>query len=234
MKKIRIGVCDDEKVILGILVDMIKKVMEKVEVQFEVKVFLSGKQMLPEVKSLDLVFLDVEMPGLDGIETGRRIFGINPECKIIIATEGIERFKEAFKINAFRFVTKPFSEEEVEEAIRSYLKINFIGEKISAYYNRVQYDIEQRDIVYLCAYGSYIEIVTEHDIFRKETSLKDMEMLLESKIFFRVHRKYIVNIARIEKYKNGVIFINNKKIEVARRKKKEFERKRIEFDLTSV
>lgn len=227
MEKVKIGICDDEKVILGILTRIVKKIMEKLEVEFEIKMFLSGKQLLLEVKELDVVFLDVEMPELDGIETGRKIFEINPECKIIIATGRIERFKEAFRINTFRFITKPFLEEEVEEVIRDYLKVCFWGEKILAYQNRVEYEIEQKDIMYLSAYGSYVEIVTKHNIFRKEVSLKDMETLLDSQKFFRVHRKYIVNMARIEKYKNGEIYINNRKIDVARRKKTEFERKRL-------
>lgn len=66
-----------------------------------------------------MVFLDVEMPEMDGFEVGRRIYENNPECKLIIATGRVERFKEAFKIHAYRFITKPFQQDEVNDVIEA-------------------------------------------------------------------------------------------------------------------
>ena len=234
MEKVRIGLCDDDAVVLGMLKRQIENIMKEVEGEYEIETFSSGKELLSVIGSLNLVFLDIEMPELDGIEVGKRIQMKNPKCKIIIATGRIERFKEAFCVNAFRFVTKPFCQEEVGEAIKSYLKGRIGRTKISVYQNRVLYDIEQKDITYLSAYGSYIEVITEKGIFRKEMSLSEMEKQLEAGMFFRVHRKYIVNMAKIDTYQNGVIWVNERKIEVARRKKKEFEQRYLEFDLLTI
>lgn len=234
MEKVKIGLCDDESIIMEILKRQIETVMKKVGIDFEIKTFSSGKKLLSTVNSFHLVFLDLQMPEIDGIELGRRIRMKNPKCKTIIATGQVERFKEAFHVNAFRFITKPFCQEEVEEAICSFLKGRMGRKKISVYQNRVLYDIEQRDITYLLAYGSYIEVATENGIFRKEISLSDAEELLDNRMFFRVHRKYIVNMEKIEVYQDGNIWVNERKIEVARRKKREFEKKYMEFDLLTV
>lgn len=234
MEKVRIGLCDDESVILGILKRQIETVMKEMGTRFEIETFLSGQELLSVANSFHLVFLDLQMPEIDGIEVGKRIRMKNPKCKTIIATGQVERFKEAFRVNAFRFITKPFCQEEVEEAIRSYLKGRIGREKISVYQNRVLYNIEQRDITYLLAYGSYIEVMTDNGIFRKEVSLSEMEKQLENEMFFRVHRKYIVNMAKIDAYRNGIIWVNEKKIEVARRKRREFEQKYLQFDLLTI
>ena len=66
------------------------------------------------------------MPGMDGIETGKEYLKQlkdRRDCKIIMASGAIERFKEVFKIQPFRFITKPFSLEEMEEVIEETLEL---------------------------------------------------------------------------------------------------------------
>lgn len=75
---------------------------------------------------MDILFLDIEMPGEDGIQTGKRLRERGSECKIIMATSMAERFKEGYHIGASRFVTKPFDQEEVEEELDKRLFINLI------------------------------------------------------------------------------------------------------------
>lgn len=229
MERIRIGICDDEQIMLDMLKRLVERTMEKLSVDFEIKDFLWGKELISEVKELNLVFLDIVMPQMDGMEIGREISTINENCKVVMATRNIGGYKEAFRINAFRFITKPYCEEEVEEAITGYLRTGLAAEKISAYQNRIAYDIEQRDIIYVAAYGSYIELMTEHGVFRKEDSLNNMEKVLEPRIFFRIHRKYIVNMLLIEEYSNGIVFMKKRELEVSKRKKKEFENKYAEY-----
>lgn len=71
---------------------------------------------------MEAIFLDIEMPQMDGIEIGRIIKKIHPKCKIIMAADKEERIKEAFQIEALRFISKPFEYLEVEGAIKALYK----------------------------------------------------------------------------------------------------------------
>ena len=70
---IYIGICDDEREVALELQEYIEKELSKRNIQWKSRIFLSGEELLKEVEKLSIVFLDIEMPGLDGIETGKRI-----------------------------------------------------------------------------------------------------------------------------------------------------------------
>lgn len=220
---IKIGICDDEKIILEILQKIIEQCLEKLGFEAELFLFAGGKELLETEVELDILFLDVEMPQMDGIEVGKKLRRKKNECKIIVATSRRERFKEAFYIDAFRFVTKPFEIEEIREVLEETIIALGGVEKIQVYQNRVKCEILQRDILYIEAIDSSVEFMLEKGIYRKETSLTELETELNGNVFFRINRQCIVNMAQIEKYEKGMILINNENKKVSQRRKKEFD-----------
>ena len=227
----KIGICDDEPIIAQVLIRIVEQSLEKRQVNAEIIPFTSGGSLLERVEELDAVFLDIEMPEMDGFEVGRVIQKRNPSCKIIMATGKMERFKESFKINAFRFVTKPFDNDEIEEALEALIKMKIGEEVIPLYIHRVQYDIMQKNIKYFKAFNGYSEAVVEDKSYRKELSLNEIEELLDHRLFHRVHKQYIVNMLFVETYNDSVIIIDGELIPVSRRKQKEFKKTYIDFDV---
>ena len=228
---LRIAICDDEKIIIDELSAMISKILKKNGYEAELTIFLNGEGILEKAEKFDVVFMDIEMPDKDGLQLGQELKERNSQCKIIMATGMVERFKEAFHIRAHRFVTKPFDKEEVEEAL-----ISAIGEEdrnnyIEAYYQRNQYNILQEEIQYLEAYSGYTEFEVDGKRFRKEISLVKLENMLSDILFVRVDRKYIVNLRYVQSYMNDKFVIGEKTFSISRRNRKDFERKYIEFDL---
>lgn len=185
--------------------------------------FLDGKSAINQIHQLDILFLDIEMPDMDGIEVGRYFFKNNKECKIIMATGREDRFKESFKINAFRFVSKPYQIEEIEEALESCFRTFKGMSTIQLYENRVRYEIYQKDIIYIKAYDGYIEAQIGSRKMRKDCSLSHMENILDGELFFRISKSCIVNLMNIDFYKNGKLNIKGKNMNVARRRRKDFE-----------
>lgn len=228
---IKIGICDDEKIVLSILGTLVEQCLDELEEEGQIVTFDSGEKLLEEVESLNVLFLDIEMPGLDGIEIGNRIQKQNLDCKIILATSRQERFKEAFKINAFRFVTKPFQKNEVREALEDVFQTRVGMEKIEVYRDRVSYTFCQKDIMYIEPVDSSVEFVLKEGVFRKEISLKELEAILDDRLFFRVNKQCIVNMRYVEAYKNGVIQVWEAEIRVSVRRKKEFEKAYMVFDI---
>lgn len=231
MEKVVIGICDDQKEIVIELKKMLEAYLSAQNCSYELYMFLDGESLLGQIDKINVVFLDIEMPGMDGIELGRKIKQINPECKIIMATGKVDRFKDAFRIHAERFITKPFDKAEIEEALQAVIGQNLGEETLELYYMRNSCKICQCDIWYIVAYNGYTEFVVGDKVFRREESLNEVEGMLEERIFCRISRKHVVNMQWIQAYSEGMIRIGGKEFEVSRRRRKDFEQKYIEFDL---
>ncbi len=228
---LRIAICDDVVEQTFLLQQYIREYCEENSVEYKLYVYTTGVQLLSKAERLDIIFLDIEMPNLDGIETGREIRAKNNSCRIIMATVMIERMKEAFFIEAFRFIVKPFEKPEVYEAMDACMKKVLGSGSISLYYNRNEYEVHQSEIQYVVTYDSYCEYKVKDKMLRSEASLRELEYQLDQRLFYRVHRKYIVNMAQVQSYKDGVIHMRDVELPVSRRRKKDFEQAFMEFDL---
>lgn len=220
---IKIGICDDEQIVREILKQKVEICLREAGVRADILFFQRGQELLETEEDLDILFLDIEMPEMDGIEAGKKLRQKGNNCKIIVATSMVERFKEAFYIDAFRFVTKPFEMEEIREALREAFIAAGGNQTIEVYKNREKYNILCRDILYIEATESSVEFMLKDGKYRKESSLTELEKKLEGNTFFRINRQCIVNIAQIEHYEKGVILINGDAKKVSQRKKKEFQ-----------
>lgn len=220
---IKIGICDDEQIVREILKQKVEICLREAGVRADILFFQRGQELLETEEDLDILFLDIEMPEMDGIEAGKKLRQKGNNCKIIVATSMVERFKEAFYIDAFRFVTKPFEMEEIREALREAFIAAGGNQTIEVYKNREKYNILCRDILYIEATESSVEFMLKDGKYRKESSLTELEKKLEGNTFFRINRQCIVNIAQIEHYEKGVILINGDTKKVSQRKKKEFQ-----------
>ena len=231
MERLEIGICDDDKLAARQLSCLVQQVTEEEKALCNVYNFNSEETLLQKVKTLNLIFLNSEMMGNYGVEIGKKIRRIEENCKIILFSSQINHFKEAFKMQAFRFVTKPFETEEIREIIDTCYNITIGTTTIELFRERKLYRVSQRQIQYIVSYDSYTEYVVKSKKFRQTYSLRQLEAILDLRCFYRVHRQYIVNLYWIQNYKDGIIYIGNTQIVVSRRKRKEFEKVYFEFKM---
>ncbi|MEF9939117.1 MAG: LytTR family DNA-binding domain-containing protein [Lachnospiraceae bacterium] len=232
MKKIVIGICDDQYLVLEQLKRIVSKYIFERRQDAEIILFQNGNRVINNSEILDILFLDIEMPGMDGIEVGKYIRKTNTHCKVIMATSHVDRFKEAFKIEAYRFISKPFEELEIVEALDDAMKTIIGTETLLLYENRIPYEIMQREIQFISAYDGYVEAIIENRKMRKDISLTKLEKILDKCIFYRINRENVLNLLYVDSYKKGIITMGNYKFTVARRKKKDFESFFVKFDIT--
>ena len=83
---------------------------------------------------------------------------------------------------------------------------------------------QQKSVLYVYSCNSEVEIYLDKGIFRKKSSLSEMEGVLDNRLFYRVSKQYIVNMSRINSYQKGIITIRGTEIKVSVRRKKEFEK----------
>lgn len=228
---LKVGICDDEQLIAEKLQRMIKEYLEKTGTSGDIRIFLSGEELLKEVAKLDAVFLDIRMPEMDGYDILRKMMESDAECQVIVASGETDRFEEAFELGVFRYIRKPFRKEKVEEALDRIVEYYKENAEIELYKERNKYRIKQSRIKYVKAFNGYTEYCVGKDVMRKEVSLNEADKILNGKMFFRVHKKYSVNIGYIQSYSDGIITIEGFEIPVSRRKKSEFEKAYIGYCL---
>lgn len=231
VKVVNVAICDDQIEVAEALKKHVEKAFGECCLNCDIDIFTSGDSLLKKAGNYSVVFLDMEMPGRDGVETGKRIRSMNPECKIIMASCKMDRFKEVFQFQAFRFISKPFMQAEIEEAVFALKDIFCKDAEIEVYNNREPYMVKLKDIQYVEAFNGYSEFHVSRQVFRSNLSLKELEGMLDERFFVRISRQFIVNCPQIDSYKNGIVHISDTRITVSRRKKADFARRYIAFDL---
>ena len=231
-EKVFIALCDDEEYVHDEVFQFLKRYGEERDVDCVISHFYSAAQLLSFPHSFDILLLDIEMPGMDGIEAALRLENRGTDCKIIMLTCRVDRFKDAFKIGAIRFVTKPVEEGELFEAMDD-ARIRMAGrETVRVSRDGRSYMVVQRDIAYIMADGSATKVFTEKYEYRSENTLSGWEEQLNKRIFFLCHRSYLVNLSKIVQIEKTVaVLTTGEKVPVARRKYTELLHAYMEFDL---
>ena len=161
----------------------------------------------------DIVFLDIHMPGISGINAAEIILEISPNIKIVFATAFDQYALDAFEKNAFDYILKPFSEERIKKTLNKLdnKRNNFekdlifseakeslqtLGRISVLYEDRVKV-ISLSEIMYFTCESSHTIVVTKDEKYNCSYSLSQMEERLDKKIFFRCHKSFIVNLSKV-------------------------------------
>ncbi len=173
-------------------------------------------------KPVDLLLLDIEMPGMSGLELTRNLGAKRP--LIIFTTSKKEYAVEAFELNVADYIVKPVTPARFLQAIdraREILDSNreqvnmgaeeFIFIRDSNIVKRLKID----EILFAEAMGDYVKLHTPRKFFAIHTTLKAVEERLPSSLFIRVHRSYLVALNKIDSIQDGALIINGKPVPVA-------------------
>lgn len=187
---------------------------------------------------IDVIFLDINMPELDGMSLGKILSKLNSQLKIVFITAYRDYAAEAFEIKAFDYLLKPYSEDRIREVLDNLTSTNK-GEltKLNNKLNKITVSSGEKLIVLSIDEISYIEIIEKESlIYTKDSSytsklkLSKWEELLPKNKFYRTHRSYIVNldkIKEIEPWFNGTYILKIEdlkfKVPVSRNNIKEFK-----------
>lgn len=171
---------------------------------------------------IDLIFLDIEMPGMTGLELTKNLGHKSP--LIIFTTAKKDYAVEAFELNVIDYLIKPISPSRFLQAVeraaeakasdREEVKVEeqeFVFVKDNGILKRINVD----DILYLEAMGDYVKVHTPQKFHVLHATLKSIEEKLPTTKFIRVHRSYIVSLSKIDFIQEGVITIGKSTVPVA-------------------
>jgi two-component system, LytTR family, response regulator len=175
-------------------------------------------------KHIDLLFLDIEMPVISGFNL---LDGLKDKPQTIFITSKSEYAVKAFDYDATDYLQKPITKERFNAAVKRALDMYSLkkdlieeeGEHIFIKSNLKKLKIYTARIKWIEAFGDYIKIITEDDAHLVLSTMKAFEKDLPKERFIRVHKSYIVNVDKVEKYNSKFAEIGTTKIPLSRIKK---------------
>lgn len=218
----RIGLCDDEVV----LRKQIVKLIRKFDTTALIDEYPDGTELLRSKKEYDVIFLDIEMPGPNGMDTAEKLREKGVCSHIIFLTSHVEYIYNAFKVKAFRFLKKDIDEESFFEALQSAEKEINNAKKIVVRKKDTIYEIDVRNVVSMEAFGDGTYIYDNNNaVYECSTQLKSFEDELVEYGFFRIHRSYLVSMAYVNSIVNSQVNMRGFKdpLMISRRKSQKFK-----------
>ena len=230
----RIAICDDEKNIRELIKGKIANQYPNANIIF----YNSGEELLLSDEHIDILFLDIQMSGKNGMETARELRKKDKSVIIIFVTAAEEYVFQAFDVGAFHYIVKPINDTKFTEVLyraieewnakkltnqepeEKYLMINNGGVHI-----KVTID----DIVYAEVFNRKVVIHKLNETIEYYGKMSDLEALAGDS-FFRPHRAYLINFKYVEKYDATTIYLEKGTALMAKQKYPEFVKKYMKYN----
>ncbi len=221
----RIAICDDCRIMHNDLKRYLEKYGAIRNLDMVYDDYLNGSDLLASNIEYDIIFMDYQMDGLDGIETARKLKQRKDKAMISFLTRFEHVVFQAFEVNAFRFLLKPIDMEKLTAALDDYIEDTQDDEYIFIQTDDGHLRICADDIIYAEASNKYCYIRTiDEDIMFKNT-LSEFEKLVPSDRFFRSHRSFLVGFRHIISHTTtDILFDNQEKAIISKLKLTPFKK----------
>lgn len=232
----RIGICDDQKEIREILTDKVKKYYPAEDIA----AYSSGEELLAARKLPDILFLDVQMPEKDGMETARELRKRDRQMIIIFVTVTEDYVFQSFDVGAFHYLIKPLEEEKFEEVLQK--AVRQVRERDSEDAGAGK----ERQSLIVTSKGQHITVPVQEivyaEVFNRKIILHTMDADIEyygklkelekkaGEDFYRPHRAYLINLNFVRKYNAGAIYLKRGQALVAKQNYHDFVKCYLRFN----
>ena len=213
----RIAVCDDEEKFQIPIRDMILKFYNSIDVV--VDTFSDGRKLLERYDSnpYDVLFLDIEMPAMDGITLAKKLRERSEDVFLVFLTGHVEYALEGYEVNALRYLTKPIKEDKLREVLKHVMEKSTGKHQLMLKSDGEDLRLNVSDIQYFEAQNQYVMVYTTQSSHLVRANLSDFEEQLKNDGFFRVHRSYLVSLAKVKKIvKSDVIMESGAGLPISR------------------
>ena len=219
---INIAIVDDEEQDRKYIESKISAQLDDKDFKCKLYTYSTAKQMLEAFENApyDVVFLDIDMPEIDGMETAERINSMNKNTLIVFVTNHDELVYKAYRFKAIGFIRKGYLDDEIKdliEVLQKEIGSNTLTLAIKDSHSVINIDLA--DVLYIQSDDHYVDF---HYAERKETIRKTMgeiESLIAEKGFIKTHYRYLVNFRHIHSIdKTTVLLKENVRLPVSRGK----------------
>ena len=207
---IRIAIVEDEEKYQIQLEDCLNKFFTEKNIDFEYKVFKNGLDFVESFQSnYDVIFFDIELPIMNGMEASKKIRNIDQNVEIIFVTRLNNYAIDGYLVDAFDYVLKPINYTSFS------LKLNRLTKKINAKIGKSfvfsikaneKIKIMQTSILYFESNNHYVRIVTTDKEYEIRSTIKNIIMELNDPMFVQCGKSYLVNLQHISSILDNILF----------------------------
>ena len=218
---LRIAICDDSQDARLSLHGAIERSLDNLGQQAEIYEFSSGEGLLRwmdrHIGEIDLVFLDMEMGELDGMETAKRLRRNFEGLQLVFVTAYADRVFEGYSVSALAYIMKPPKPKQLDEVIARCLESlhRDSGKVFLCRSGDVSYRVQLKDILYFYSDRRQLTCVARHRNYTFYGKLDDIQQELGGG-FVRIHQRYLVNSAAVDKMSGSEVSIGETTLPVSR------------------
>lgn len=212
---IRIAICDDEERAISLHEKIVRDSLQVQGIGYEITAYTQSRSLLYDITDdgffYDLLLLDIEMPGLSGMEIPQKIKGFLPNIRIIFVTSHTEYAIDAFELSIFRYVPKNNLKVKLTAAVTDAAKMIELeaGQEYTIQTANRMEKILYKDIFYIRRDGKNASIISSAGVSKVRKSLQQVYDELNTPEFIFIDRGYIVNIIQIMKISDGMAVLKN-------------------------
>lgn len=225
----RIAVCDDDKFYR----DHLKSLLSSWYEDLAVDCFAGGEELLAHYLPYDGIFLDIDMDGLNGIETGKRVRALDKDVKIIYLTAYRDYVAGAFGVHAFQYLLKPVKEKEVRHVLEEVFRYRHEEkEKTVMDFQTVKglVCLDVDDILYFEYEERTVGIVTGDGKYKMVEKIGAVGKRMEPYGFSMPHQSFVVNMLHVKNVISGQILLDSGlRIPVAQKKQKAWKKELVDY-----
>jgi len=217
----RVAICDDERAQRELVKGMLIALSVKTNIDFEVELFRSGEELVSHYERNEpcfhILILDIEMNGINGIQTASQIRGLQRlDEQIIFLTSYPEYMVESFDVITFQYLLKPIASEVLEKKMiklcRYFQALDKKFMVIKSAYEEVV--LKHDDIIAIEAAKSLtvkskLNFITTSSIHESRGILADYAQSLKDGHFVQIHRSIIINLLHVRKFAGGLVLMSN-------------------------
>lgn len=225
----KIAVCDDEEAVSA----QVKELITEWNPSVDVVCFSSGEALLENYQSYEAVFLDIDMAGMNGIETGKAIRKMDKDTKIVYLTAYRDYVSGAFGVHAFQYLLKPVNKKAIWNVLEEIFRYTKSAEK------KIILDFHTVDgslclpveRIYFFEYENRkIRIVTDEEQYYMSDKIGNVAKRMAEFGFSMPHQSFVVNMFHVKNVKNQQIFLDNgMEIPLSQKKQKIWKQELMEY-----
>ncbi len=198
----KIAICDDLEQERITLRTALTDFFDREGMQFQLCEFSSGEALLENFApdTFSLVFLDIYMGGITGVETAQKLRALDPNCLMVFITTSLEHGADAFDVDAFHYLTKPLNTDKLESVMRRWKNILSEIQTVTLKCSRSQRQVPVREIMYIEVSGRVSTVHTVSEVIPTSMTLSSLEESLPAEQFVKPIRylltalRYIQNV----------------------------------------
>lgn len=207
----RILVCDDDALMVEQIKKCIKNFFERNRLKCpEVVCFFDGESLLADTGDKDILFLDIEMPGMNGIYVGNELKKANNRIIIFIVTSYSEYLDAAMRFHVFRYLSKPLDKQRFYDNMKDAIDLyNTMTVKLPVETRQGIHTFPASSIISVEAQGRKVIVHTTQSDFESIHNMHYWVELLPKNCFFQTHRSFIINFEHVTDFDHTLVHMAN-------------------------